>query len=79
MTQMKLSMKNKQTHREQTYGCQGEKGRVGVWDEQMQSIMYRMDRQQGPTVEHTELYSIPYSKPQWKRTWKACVCVYIYI
>ena len=59
---MKLSMKNKQTHREQTYGCQGEKGRVGVWDEQMQTIMYRLD-QQGPTVEHREPYSIPYGEP----------------
>jgi len=40
---------------------------LGVWDEQMQSVIYRMDKQQGPTVEHSELYSIFCDKPQWKR------------
>ena len=25
----------------------------------MQTIVYRMDKQQGPTVEHTELYQYP--------------------
>ena len=43
-------------HREQTCGCQGG-GRcggdgLGVWDQQMQSIIYRMETQQGPTVKH---------------------------
>ena len=28
-----------------------------------QSITYRMDKQQGPTVEHRELYSIACDKP----------------
>ena len=56
MTQTNLSTKQKQTHRhrEQTYGCQGggKIGREGVggWDQQMQSIIYRIDKQQGPTV-----------------------------
>ena len=56
MTQMNLSRKQKQTHRhrEQTCGCQGggEWGRdeLGVWDQKMQTIVYRMDKQQGPTV-----------------------------
>ena len=27
------------------------------------SIIYRMDKPQGPTVEHRELYSITYDKP----------------
>ena len=41
----------------------GEWGRGGleVWDEKMQTIMYRMDKQ-GPNVEHGELYSISYAK-----------------
>ena len=32
-------------------------GREGleVWDQQMQTIIYRMDKQQGPTVQHGEL------------------------
>ena len=54
---MNLSVKQKQTHRhrEETCGCQGggmETGRdgVGVWGYQMQTIIYGMDKQQGPTV-----------------------------
>ena len=35
---------------------------LGVWDEQMQTIIYRMDKQQGPTVWHRELHSISYDK-----------------
>ena len=57
---MKLSMKQKQTHRhrDQTCGYQGGGGRdgLGVWGQQMQTIIYRMDKQQGPTVEHRKLY-----------------------
>ena len=34
-----------------------------VWDKQMQTITYRTDKQQGPTVGHRELYSIFYDKP----------------
>ena len=53
---MKLSTKQKQTHRhrDQTCGCQGGGGvgrdRVGIWGLQMQTIIYGMDKQQGPTV-----------------------------
>ena len=65
---MNLPMKQKQNqgHTEETGGCQGgEGGRVGwgVWDQQMQTGIYRMDKQQGPTVEHRELYSISCDKP----------------
>ena len=59
---MNLSTKQKQTHRhrDQTCGCQGgggkgegwEGGRErdgwGIW--QIQTITFRMDKQQGPTV-----------------------------
>ena len=64
---MNLSMKQKQNqgHREQTGGFQGwgERVGVGVWDQQMQTGIYRMDRQQSPTVQHRELYSIFCDKP----------------
>ena len=65
---MSISTKQKQTHRhrEQTCGCQGGgRGRegLGVWDQQMQTSIYRMDKQQGPTAEHRELYSISCDKP----------------
>ena len=65
---MNLSMKQKQNHgrREQTGGCQGggvwERVGVGVWHQQMQTGIYRMDKQQGPTVQRRELYSISCDK-----------------
>ena len=75
--QQRKSMKPKavsQTHRhrEQTYGCQVQGGRgrdgPGVWDQQMQTIIQRMDKQQGPPAQHKELCSIPCGKQKWKRT-----------
>ena len=59
-----LSVKHKQNHghREQTGGCQGggeqERDGLEVWGQQMQTGLYRMDKQQGPTAQHRELYSI---------------------
>ena len=40
----------------QTHGCQGGGMREGVggWDQQMQSIIYRIDKQQGPAVQQRE-------------------------
>ena len=40
-------------HRKQTYGYQrGKRGRdkLGVWGYQMQTTIYKIDRQQGPAV-----------------------------
>ena len=41
---------------------------LGVWDEQVLTSISRMDKRQGPTVEHRELDSISGDKPSWKRT-----------
>ena len=64
-------MKHKQTHREQTCGCHWgvgrERDRLGVWGWQMQTITFRMNKQQGPNVQHRELYSISCDKPSWER------------
>ena len=62
---MNLSMKQKLTHRhrEQTCGCQGGGAGTQVWDQQIQTIIYRMDKQQGLSVQHGELYSISCNKP----------------
>ena len=64
---MKQKQKQNHGHREQTCGCQGGGGwgrdgvgRLGVADV---SFIYRVDKQQGPTVDHRELYSISYDKP----------------
>ena len=52
MTHMK--QKQSQSHRKRTCGCQGggevEEGWMGVWDQQIQAIIYRMGKQQGPIV-----------------------------
>ena len=59
---MNISMKEKQTHRHREQTCQGgwRWGRegLGVQDYQIQTSIQRMDKQQGPTVQHRELYSI---------------------
>ena len=34
-----------------------------IWGQQMQTIIYRMDKQQDPTVQHRELYSMSCDKP----------------
>ena len=51
---------------EQTCGCQGGgrlwKVRLGGWEEQMQAIMYRMDKQQCPTIQQGELCSLSCDK-----------------
>ena len=31
---------------------------LGVWDWHMHTTIYKIDNQQGPTVQHRELYSI---------------------
>ena len=54
MSQMNLSTKQKETHRDQTCGCQGRERRerdgLGVWGWYMQTITFRMDKQQGLSV-----------------------------
>ena len=79
MKQINIFMKQKQTSRyvEQTCGCQGgkeglESGGLGVQDQQMQSIVYMMDKQQSSTVKLRELYSMSCDQSQGKR-------IYVYI
>ena len=63
--QRNLPMKQKQTRRHRETDSRLPRGRLGrdgsgVW---MQSVLYRMDKQRDPTVEHRELYSISCNKP----------------
>ena len=37
--------------------------KLGVWDQQIQATVYKIDKQQGPTVQHMELQSISCDKP----------------
>ena len=69
MAQMNLSTEQKQTHRcgEQTWGCQGGGRREwdggGVWGQQVQTVTFRMEKQQGPAVQHRELEPISWERP----------------
>ena len=56
MTQMNLSTKQKQTHRQRTdfrlpRGTDG----LGGWAEQMQTIVYTAHEQQAPPAQHRDL------------------------
>ena len=55
IVQMNLSTKQKQTHRHIEQSCGSWKRRQRrdgprVWVEQIQTITYRIDKQQGPTI-----------------------------
>ena len=89
---MNLFTKQKQTHRhrKQTYGYQ--RGNMGgginqeFWNN-IYTLVYKVDKQQGPTVQHREPYSIFCKTYIGKESEKEyiflyvymCVCVYIYI
>ena len=65
---MDLSTKQKQTDIENRLVAAsglggGERDGLGDWGWQMQAITFKMDKQQGPTVQHRELYSMSCDKP----------------
>ena len=39
----------------------GGRDKLGVWGQQIHTTVYKIDKQQGPTVQHRELYSISYN------------------
>ena len=38
-----------------------DRDKLGVWDQQIQTTKYKIDKQQGPTVQQRELYLISYN------------------
>ena len=74
-----MSLATKWKQREQTCGYQWKGGREGleVWDEQRKTVIYMMAKQQGPTAQHKELYSISCDKAKWKiiNIVYICMCV----
>ena len=46
-------------------GSRGDK--LGVWDPQLQTTVYKIDKQQSPTGWHMELNSTACNKPSEKR------------
>ena len=66
---MNLTTKQKQTHRHREQIGGGQVG-AGIWEGwtgrlglAATNYFYRMDKQEGPTVEHRELYSVSCDKP----------------
>ena len=71
--------KDSQTQKTDLWLPWWQEGVKGMGPLQMQTITFRMDKQQGPTVQHRELYSISWNRPGWKRIQKKNVyTVYIY-
>ena len=55
-----------------------EVGKSGwVWYKYTHTTMHKIDNQQGPTVEHRELYSILCNNLYEKRIWKRWIYVYV--
>ena len=50
---------------------------LGVWDLQIHTTVYKIDKQQGFTVQHRELYSISCNNIMEKNL-KSCTYMYIY-
>ena len=80
MTQMNLFTKQKQIHRhrEKTCGCQGGGGwgrdGLGVWDWQMQTIIYRMDKQLYSTGNYIQYPVTNHNGKEYEKEY-----IYIYI
>ena len=51
------------------WGGVGWGGGLEVWDEQMQTTTYRMDKRKGPAVRHRKLYSVSGDKPEYTYTY----------
>ena len=82
---MNLFTKQKQTYRyqKQTFGSQRRKvagrDKSGAWDEHSHIATYKqIDNQQGPAVQHRELYSIlsiTYLRKESVKRMNMCVCI----
>ena len=66
----------------QTYGYQGRNmggsDKLGDWDWHTHTTIYKLDNQQGPTVEHRELYSIFCNNLYGKSIFKNSGYMYMY-
>ena len=64
---MYMQNRNRLTYRNQTCGCQREEGsgqgQIRVQDYQIQTTIYKRDKEQGYTIYHRELYPLSYNNP----------------
>ena len=52
--------------------------KLGAWVSKIQTTLHKTGKQQGPAVEHRELYSVPCNNLEWKRIGKR-IYIYIYL
>ena len=67
---MNLFIKQKETHKPGEWFAKGKDGgrdSWGVWDVYVHITMFKMNSQQGPTVEHMELCSMLCGSPDKPR------------
>ena len=70
MTPVNIPMNKNRLQIQRTDLCFGGdqvKDGLGGWDQELQTTIYKMHKQQGLTAEHKELYTIPCNKSQRKR------------
>ena len=73
---MNLSVKQKQTHRHREQSCVGGREGLGVWNQQMQTIIHRMGKQQGPTDSTRNYIQYPVINHNGREYEKECIYVY---
>ena len=59
MTQINIFTKQEQAHRHREQTCGRGRERMRVWDQQRQTTINRMDKQQGFTVQHGDYIQYP--------------------
>ena len=52
--------------------------RMGAWEGHVHTATFKMDNQQGPTVQHTELYSMLCANLDGK-VWRRMDTVYVWL
>ena len=72
--------KHKKTHRlrKQTYGFQGGRESQRLWEGHVHTIIFKMDNQQGPIIQHMELSSVLCASLNGMGIWGENRYMYIY-
>ena len=50
---------------ENQWGNEGEKGKIGVWDEEIQTTTHKINKQKGHIVQHREIQSLFCNNFKW--------------
>ena len=75
---MNLQNSSRLTDLENKFMVAGGRDSQGVWDGHVHSAMFKMDNQQGPTVQHMELCPVLCDSLDWRGVWgrkDTCICM----